>query len=181
MALQGVGLPPGGAEYPPEPHFPRPRTPVMSTVFQKLNLKDEEEIVVLNSPPSFEVELGRLDGVRVLRRAAEAKKVRFALAFATTQKQVDDATKGLAARADGDIKLWFAYPKQSSKRYTCEFNRDTGWAALGAAGYEPVRMVAIDEDWSAVRFRRAEFIASMKRDPKHALSAEGKKRAGRKG
>ena len=149
----------------------------MPTVFQKLNLKDEAEIVVLDAPASFEPELGALSRVRVLRSPTEAAQVRFALVFATTQRQVDLATRALTKRADGDIKLWFAYPKQSSKRFTCEFNRDTGWAELGKAGYEPVRMVAIDEDWSALRFRRVEFIATMKRDPKHALSSAGKKRA----
>jgi hypothetical protein len=63
----------------------------------------------------------------------------------------------------------------------CDFNRDTGWAALGAAGFEPVRMVAIDEDWSAVRFRRADFINTLTRDKVHTLSALGRKRAGGKG
>ena len=53
-----------------------------------------------------------------------------------------------------------AYPKGTSKRYTCEFHRDNGWAALEAAGFEGVRMVAIDEDWSALRFRRKEFVKS---------------------
>ncbi len=38
-------------------------------------------------------------------------------------------------------------------------------------------MVAIDEDWSALRFRRAEFIKTMKRDASHALSKAGKARA----
>jgi hypothetical protein len=76
--------------------------------------------------------------------------------------------------------VWFAYPKGTSKRYACEINRDTGWAALGQAGFEPVRMVAIDEDWSAVRFRRAEFIKTMTRDRKWAMSKEGKEKAAKK-
>jgi len=54
--------------------------------------------------------------------------------------------------------LWFAYPQGTSKRYTCEFNRDTGWSALRSAGFDTVRQVAIDEDWSALRFRRVEYI-----------------------
>ncbi len=37
-------------------------------------------------------------------------------------------------------------------------------------------MVAIDEDWSALRFRRAEFIKTMKRDPSRAGSGQGKAR-----
>src|SRR5262249_38320023 len=39
---------------------------------------------------------------------------------------------------------------------------------------EPVRMVAIDEDWSAVRFRRVDYIKSLTRPPEYALSARGR-------
>jgi hypothetical protein len=40
----------------------------------------------------------------------------------------------------------------------CEFNRDKGWGVLARSGFDCVRQVAIDEDWSALRFRRIEFI-----------------------
>jgi len=83
-------------------------------------------------------------------------------------------SRQLAARLEGDATLWFAYPKGTSRRYTCDFNRDTGWDAVGRIGFEPVRQVALDEDWSALRFRRAEFIKSLRRAPERALSARGR-------
>jgi hypothetical protein len=43
-----------------------------------------------------------------------------------------------------------------------------------AVGFEGVRQVAIDDQWSALRFRRAEFIETMNRS--WAMSAEGKRR-----
>jgi hypothetical protein len=152
----------------------------MGTVFEKLQLKDQEEIVVLNAPKSFESEITRLKGVTVKRSLIGVKDILFSLAFVTTQDEADDAIKGVTSRAKGDASVWFAYPKGTSKRYTSTINRDNGWAKLGAAGFEGVRMVAIDEDWSAVRFRRAEFIKSMKRDAAWAMSAEGKKKAGKR-
>ncbi|MBK6979274.1 MAG: hypothetical protein IPH28_21100 [Cytophagaceae bacterium] len=54
--------------------------------------------------------------------------------------------------------FWFAYPKGISKKYKCEFNRDNGWQSMGDLGYEPVRMVAFDEDWKSSRFKKAENI-----------------------
>jgi len=151
----------------------------MASVFEKLNLKDQREILVLNAPASFEPELRKLSDVTVQKRLPARGPVTFALVFATQQAEVDTAAKQLAKQAPGDATLWFAYPKGSSKRYKCDFNRDTGWKALGQAGFEPVRQIAIDEDWSALRFRRAEFIKSMTRSPKHALSKTGKAKAGR--
>ena len=104
----------------------------------------------------------------------------FSLAFVTRQAEVDAAAKSLATLAEGDAVIWFAYPKGTSKRYKCEFNRDTGWRALGAAGFEGVRMVAIDEDWSAFRFRRVEFIKSLTRSSGRALSQAAEARPARK-
>jgi hypothetical protein len=148
------------------------------TVFDKLNLKDQPDLVVLNAPDSFEPELQTLGDREVRRRVAGSKPIAFALAFVKRQADVDQAATALVPRMAGDAILWFAYPKGSSKRYTCDFNRDTGWDALGKAGFEPVRMVAIDEDWSALRFRRAGFIKTMTRGKEHALSSEGRRKAG---
>jgi hypothetical protein len=130
----------------------------VSPLFKKLNLGTHREIAVFNAPDSFEPELKQLKGVKIGRDPTKPKGVKFALAFAVTQAQLNRASKILAAASEGDAVIWFAYPKGSSKRYTCEFNRDSGWDVIRDAGFDSVRMVAIDEDWSALRFRRLEFM-----------------------
>jgi hypothetical protein len=130
----------------------------MATVFDKMNLKEQQEILVLNAPDSFEKDIKALRDVRVCRRIDEVKSLSFALAFVTERAELARLSKKLAARAVGDALLWFAYPKGSSKKYACDFNRDEGWETLRQSGFDSVRMVAIDEDWSALRFRRVEFI-----------------------
>jgi len=150
------------------------------TTFEKLNLKEQKQIVVLNSPASFEPELKALRGVTVQRDLKSVARIEFSLAFVTKQKEVDTLGKAIAKKAEGDAVVWFAYPKGSSKNYKSEINRDSGWRILGDAEFEPVRMVAIDEDWSAVRFRRAEFIKTLTRGKEHRMSSEGKARAVRK-
>jgi hypothetical protein len=144
----------------------------MSALFKKLNLGTRDTIHVLNSPKSFEPELAALDGVTVKRTVSGAST--FAMAFVITQAELDAASRKLAAACTGDAVLWMVYPKGTSKKYQCEFNRDSGWPLLGAAGFEPVRMVAIDEDWSALRFRRVEHIESMTRSHTGAISTAGK-------
>jgi hypothetical protein len=148
----------------------------MPSVFSKLNLKDQEQILVLNSPPSFEPELKTLRGVAVQRDLKSAAAIEFSLAFVIKQSEVDTLGKAIAKKAQGDAVVWFAYPKGSSKKYKSEINRDSGWKVLGDAGFEPVRMVAIDEDWSAVRFRRVDFIKTLTRGKEHRMSAKGKAR-----
>jgi hypothetical protein len=129
-------------------------------LFNKLNLGANDEIVLFNAPDSFESELKQLKGIKIVRDPGKPKAIKFGLAFAMTQAQLDRASKLLASATEGDAVLWFAYPKGTSKRYTCEFNRDAGWSVIRAAGFDSVRMVAIDEDWSALRFRRLEYVKS---------------------
>lgn len=148
----------------------------MSTVFAKLNLKDHKQIVVLDSPGSFESELAALKNVEIIRDLKKAKEVTFSLAFVTTQEQVNALAPAIGRKVEGDAIVWFAYPKGSSKKYKSQINRDSGWKVLGQEDFEPVRMVAIDEDWSAIRFRRAGFIKTMKRPKEHRLTERGKGR-----
>ena len=130
----------------------------MTTVFEKLNLKEQRKILVVNAPASFESELLALKEVSVLRDPKKAKSFQFALAFVTKQAEVEALSGLLAGKAEGDALVWFAYPKGTSKRFECEFNRDNGWNSMRSVGFDTVRQVAIDEDWSALRFRRVEFI-----------------------
>jgi hypothetical protein len=130
----------------------------VATVFGKLNLKDQAIVVVINSPHSFEDELRQLTGVKIVRDTRGLKSVEFAIVFVTRRKEVDRAARDLIKRAADDAILWFAYPKGTSKILESEVNRDTGWEVLRSAGYDTVRSVAIDADWSALRFRRKEYI-----------------------
>lgn len=146
----------------------------MTPLFHKLNYKAPAEIVVLRAPESFATEM---DAMRAITAVWQTwpEKAHFILAFATKQEEIDILAADFLAHSEGDAVLWIAYPKSSSKRHKCTFNRDTGWTALGDAGFEPVRQVAIDEDWSALRFRKVGFIKTMTRS--FALSEVGAAKA----
>jgi hypothetical protein len=130
----------------------------MTEIFDKLNLKDQREILVLHAPESFQPELARLPVLNIHHHIESVPRIEFFLGFVTRKSEVDALAGPVATRAEGDATLWFAYPKGSSKKYTCDFNRDNGWDTLKAQGFDTVRAVAIDEDWTALRFRRVEFI-----------------------
>jgi hypothetical protein len=57
----------------------------------------------------------------------------------------------LASKAEGDALLWFAYPSTSAIQVRVQSR--AGWCKR-SAGFDTVRQIAIDEDWSALRFRR---------------------------
>ena len=148
----------------------------MNPIFKKLNFKDQKVLHIVNAPESFSQDSHEMLSLASIKNSlTSAKEVSFFLAFVTKQKEVDDWSKKIAPLLADDGLLWFAYPKGTSKKYKCEFNRDTGWAVLGKLGFEPVRMVAIDEDWSALRFRRAENIKTIIRS--FAMSKKGREKS----
>ena len=132
----------------------------MATLLEKLNLKGHQEMLVLNAPESFNAELAHMPVLTIHRHIESVPEIRFSIAFVTRQSEVNKLAPQIASRAKGDATVWFAYPKGTSKKFKCDFNRDTGWDILKAAGFDTVRAISIDEDWTALRFRRKEFIKS---------------------
>lgn len=74
-------------------------------------------------------------GVRILF-ANSGDHLRQLLAEYGTALQNDDVT-------------WIAYPKANK----ADINRDTLWPIAGEINLRPIGQVAIDETWSALRFR----------------------------
>ena len=150
----------------------------MDAVFKKLNYKGQPVVVCLNYPTSFEPNLQSIaEEARVVTDPETVAEIEFLLAFVTRQEEINGLMPQVALRLKGNAVLWFCYPKGTSKRYTCNFNRDTGWQVLGSYGLEGVRQVAIDEDWTAMRFRKVEYIKNMTRKF-GALSEGGKAKTG---
>jgi hypothetical protein len=147
----------------------------MLTILQKLNLKEQKQIFILNSPPEFDVMINQTDNeVKIMRSIDPNAKIEFFIGFATNLSQLDQIAQQVTPKLFADAIMWICYPKASSKKYKCDFNRDTGWQALGKYNIEPVRQIAIDENWSALRFRKVEFIKRMSRNSKMTISQAGK-------
>lgn len=149
----------------------------MTPLFKKLNFKNHEKVLVMNSPASFETELADISKFTIIERNPnEMSAIDFVIAFVLAQEQIDKAMELIFTKLQGDAILWFCYPKGTSKKYKCNFNRDTGWATLGKHNLEGVRQVAVDEDWSALRFRKTEYIKTLTRRESFAISEDGKER-----
>lgn len=154
----------------------------MTPLFKKLNFKNQSTILAINAPDSFQPELAAMESIaRVIHDLKKIKEIEFLICFLNTQKAINEFAKNIQKKLEGDPIIWICYPKGSSKKHTCDFNRDTGWDSLGAISLEPVRQVAIDEDWSALRFRKVENIKTITRRESFALSREAKKRTTQKG
>jgi hypothetical protein len=154
----------------------------MTPLFKKLNFKAHSSIMVINAPDSFDSELKEMQNVTtVMTHLADSNTVSFAMLFSTRQNEIDEFIQAINKSLVGDAVLWLCYPKGTSKKYQCDFNRDTGWESVAPYNLEPVRAVAIDADWSALRFRKVDYIKTITRRESHALTDEAKNRTTQKG
>ena len=145
----------------------------MHPVLKKLQYKSQEKVLVLNAPESFN-DIVRAFSVSVQNEPSG--KYSFVMVFLYQQSEFDDWLPLAIDALLQDAFLWVCYPQKSSPQYQyqSDINRDCGWAPLTPRGFEGVRMVAIDEDWSALRFRDVDHIPAMSR--KTAISDKGRKR-----
>lgn len=149
----------------------------MDALLKKLNFKAQTPVLVIALPEDLTPIATYLETkTEIIQDPAQIEKITFGLFFVKEQATIDQIIATIAPKIEGDPTLWFAYPKGTSKKYTCNFNRDTGWAILGTHELEAVRQIAIDEDWSAIRFRKVAFIKKMTRSQKLALSDTGKEK-----
>lgn len=125
-------------------------------LFKKLNYKAQPVVWIVNEPDSFRDEMKAMEEFAEIRSGIPSPydKPLFVLVFAPVKSELDSLTAALLPSLGKDTVLWFAYPKQTSKKYKCDYNRDRGWDVLSAQGYQGVRMISIDDDWSALRFKK---------------------------
>ena len=146
----------------------------MNEIFKKMNFKGSDKIYVIKAPKEFKPILEEMKEITHVKSSPNCKQeYDFALFFIQSKADLEKYAEKAAQKVPGDGLLWFAYPKKTSKKYKAEISRDDdAWKLIGQHGFEPVRMIAIDEDWSALRFRRVEYIKNMKRNPKMKISSK---------
>jgi hypothetical protein len=84
----------------------------------------------------------------------------FMLIFVKLVSEIDLLAPKALHNLISDGILWFAYPKKTSKEYFSDIDRDHGWEVLLDRGFDKVRQVAINDVWSALRFRNIRYIKS---------------------
>jgi hypothetical protein len=149
----------------------------MDSLLTKLNFSGQQEICVINTPKPLEGIINSFSiDARIIIDLNHITKGNFFLIFVFSVEEIESYTKQIMGRTSGDPIIWFLYPKKSSKRYTCNFTRDKGWEILGTYHFESVKIVAFDDDFSAIRFRNVKYIEKLTRSEEMALSSEAKRR-----
>jgi hypothetical protein len=123
----------------------------MSDVSKKLRILPGVRILTLGAPESLPELLDPLPENASLSTRASGK-FDVVLFFVTDTKSLEKGLSKAIAALQDEAVFWIGYPKKSSGIKT-DLSRDDGWKPVFEAGFGPVTQVAIDETWSALRFK----------------------------
>lgn len=107
----------------------------------KLQLKPGQTIAIVDAPDTLELAAPQ----------AAADVADAVIIFTTTQAQLQNRLVDLSAAATTGKLTWLAYPK--AKQLGTDLNRDIIRATANDNGLDPVRQIAIDDTWSALRLK----------------------------
>lgn len=127
------------------------------SLLEKLQLKDEKNLLIQGLPSTVEKQFVKISFAKNLTPLLKTKKIDFALLFAISHKQLEDILRDVIPALHDNSKLWIAYPKISSK-IVSDLSRDCNWDCISKLGYESVRLINLDNIWSAMRFKKADQI-----------------------
>jgi hypothetical protein len=83
----------------------------------------------------------------------------FVQVFVTRLSGIRRFARKLSKHAAPSALVWISYPKKTSKAGG-DLSRDVIREAMSGTGWRAVSIVAIDEVWSALRFRPASQVGS---------------------
>jgi hypothetical protein len=130
-------------------------------MLEKLNYKGQKRISVLNAEKDFiSLISGDLKDVTIDQKIDPRYPYEFIIIFVKSESEVEMYGPMILHNLIADGILWFCYPKKTSKKFKSDIDRDHGWKLLNDSGLRGIRLVAIDKDWSALRFRNKKYIKS---------------------
>lgn len=122
-------------------------------LLKKLRLPAEGRAAFVNAPTGYVASLGLPAGVTVTTALDEPCD--FVQVFARDSGELTRLAPPAMRAVKPEGVLWFCYPKQRSG-VVSDLTRDAGWQMVYDPGWRGVASIAVDETWSAVRFRPAE-------------------------
>jgi len=121
---------------------------------QKLLVKPDARVQLVNAPIGYARKLEPLPpGATVIDKRGKADVV---IAFVRDAAELKRLAPSFGALEDEAV-LWVAYPKGGTKAGV-DVDRDSLHAALEKHELIGVTLVALDEAWSAMRFRASEDV-----------------------
>ena len=120
-------------------------------VARKLGMNPGMRVLIISPPAGYLKLLAPLpDGLTVSSRSGGMYP--FVQVFATRLSEINRLAQRLSKHAAPNALVWISYPKKTAK-LKGDLSRDVIRKAMSGEGWRAVSIVAIDDVWSALRFR----------------------------
>ena len=119
---------------------------------RKLRLKQQQTTLALNAPPEYVTALRAALTPDAVSESVGAATYDLVSVFARSRAEVEASAPAAIAATRAGGQLWIMWPKKTSKE-TSDLSRDTLWPLIQPLGWEPVASIAVDDTWSALRFK----------------------------
>ncbi len=123
----------------------------LSPVAKKLGIKAGMRALVIGAPSGYLKMLAPLPDGTVVSEVGGGMH-EFVQFFATRKADVRKSASALLKQAARGALVWITYPKKTSG-VESDLSREEVWDAMAGTGWRPVAQIAIDDIWSALRFR----------------------------
>jgi len=135
----------------------------MSSIAQKLKIKENFTLLTINAPADFKKNIGELPrGVKISPDSKNYNQVHW---FVMSKVHMDKELTKVLKLVKDDVVLWIYYPKGTSKLQT-DLTRDKGWENLlkhDELGW--ISLISFDDTWSTFG-SRLKTEADKKREQK---------------
>ncbi|HZH98186.1 MAG TPA: hypothetical protein VEX38_04380 [Fimbriimonadaceae bacterium] len=118
---------------------------------KKLGIKPGQTVYVLAGPQGFEELLQPLPAGADINRSEPPSGAEMIHLFVTWRAELLGAAEMILDRLAKDGVLWISWPKKGSKQPT-DITEDTLREVLLPSGLVDVKVCAVDETWSGLKF-----------------------------
>lgn len=119
-----------------------------NTIFKKMHLKDDASMICMNAPQEFFELVTDHSSIKLIKTG----KADYVILFVSSLQEYDAKIKSALSKLNSTGILWINYPKSKGKvKY--DVNRDILYHHSMKDGIEPCAMVALNDNWSMMRFR----------------------------
>ena len=123
----------------------------VNAIVKKLGMKASMRALVMAAPTGYLELLAPLPEGVVISDVMKGTH-QFVQFFATRKSEIKKSAPMLLKHAAPGALFWITYPKKTSG-VESDLSREMVWDAMSGTGWRAVSQIAIDEVWSALRFR----------------------------
>lgn len=119
-------------------------------LLKKFQIKEEHSILLMNSNPSIHP---LFEGVRIEYSDIQNQDFDSIILFTKNEEELRKWVPKVSKKHKKTDQFWLSYPKKTGSFIT-DLNRDKAWSALQGYGFDPVRLISVNDDWSSMRVVR---------------------------